>query len=84
MTTIAVTGASGFLGQHLCPHLRSLGHDVNELARADLAPEKLRGALEGTDVLVHLAGRAHILKETSSDPRAEFWKSNVDLTQRAA
>ena len=29
-------------------------------------------------------GRAHVLKETSSDPRTEFWKSNVALTQAAA
>jgi nucleoside-diphosphate-sugar epimerase len=84
MTTIAVSGASGFLGRHLCPHLRSLGHGVIELARADLAPEKLRATLEGADVIVHLAGRAHVLKETSSDPRAEFWRSNVALTQSTA
>ncbi len=84
MTTIAVSGASGFLGRHLCPHLRSLGHGVIELARADLVPEKLPRTLDGADALVHLAGRAHVLKETSEDPRTEFWNSNVALTQSVA
>ena len=84
MSIIAVSGASGFLGRQLCPQLQSLGHGVVALARADLAPEKLAGRLDGVEVFVHLAGRAHILRETSNDPRAEFWTSNVGLTQLAA
>jgi len=84
MSIIAVSGASGFVGRHLCPQLQSLGHEVFELARGDLAADKLGGRLEGVEVLVHLAGRAHVLRETSPDPRAEFWKSNVGLTQLAA
>jgi len=84
MTIIAVTGASGFLGRHLCPELISAGNEVIEISRADLAPEDLCRKLEGVDVVVHLAGRAHILSETSADPRAEFWKSNVGLTQSTA
>lgn len=41
-------------------------------------------ALEGIDVVVHLAGRAHVLDETSSDPLREFRATNVDGTVRLA
>jgi len=84
MTVIAVTGASGFLGRHLCPELASLGNRVVQISRAELRAETLHGSLEGVDAVVHLAARAHVLSERSSDPRQEFWKDNVVLTQSAA
>jgi nucleoside-diphosphate-sugar epimerase len=84
MTVIAVSGASGFLGRHLCSELISLGNEVIEVSRAGLASEDLYRQLEGVDVVVHLAARAHVLNERSNDPRAEFWKSNVLLTQSMA
>ncbi|HEU4646847.1 MAG TPA: NAD-dependent epimerase/dehydratase family protein [Burkholderiales bacterium] len=43
---VHVTGASGFIGSHLCPALAAAGHDV-------------RPALEGCDAVVHLANIAH-------------------------
>jgi nucleoside-diphosphate-sugar epimerase len=84
VTIIAVSGASGFLGRHLCPELITRGHRVVEISRAALAAADLQKKLEGLDVVVHLAGRAHVLRETSTDPRAEFWRSNVGLTQSTA
>lgn len=42
------------------------------------------GALDGVAVVVHAAGRAHILKESSADPMAEFRRVNVDATLRLA
>jgi nucleoside-diphosphate-sugar epimerase len=39
-----------------------------------------RGALEGVDVVLHTAGRAHILRETAADPLAEFRRTNVQGT----
>jgi UDP-4-keto-D-FucNAc 4-reductase len=84
MSVIAVSGASGFVGRHLCPQLRSLGHGVVELVRDDFVAHELRKRLDGVEVFVHLAGRAHVLRETSLDPRTEFWNSNVGLTQLAA
>jgi nucleoside-diphosphate-sugar epimerase len=84
MTLMAVTGASGFLGRHLCPELISRGSEVIEISRADLASENLHRKFEGVDVIVHLAARAHVLRDGSDDPRAEFWNSNVGLTQSAA
>lgn len=84
MTVIAVTGASGFLGRHLCPTLRSLGNEVVEVSRAETAADKLCRRLEGAEVVIHLAARAHVLRDTSADPHAEFWKCNVELTQAIA
>ncbi|MGO9039155.1 MAG: NAD-dependent epimerase/dehydratase family protein [Steroidobacteraceae bacterium] len=84
MTIIGVSGASGFLGRHLCPALRALGNDVIEMSRADLGSENLCRKLEGADVVIHLAARAHVLQDTSGESRAEFWKSNVGLTQSIA
>lgn len=40
--------------------------------------------LAGVDTIVHLAGRAHVLKETSRDPLREFRSVNVLGTQRLA
>ena len=60
---VVVTGASGFIGQTLCPALRARGHQVVALDRAatgDLAgfagwPAHLAGA----GAVVHLAALAH-------------------------
>jgi nucleoside-diphosphate-sugar epimerase len=81
MSMIAVSGASGFLGRHLCPELVVRGHRVVEISRADLGAADLHRSLAGADVVIHLAARAHVVKETSPDPREEFWSSNIRLTE---
>jgi UDP-N-acetyl-alpha-D-quinovosamine dehydrogenase len=43
---ILVTGASGFIGSHLCPALAAAGHE-------------LRASVDGCDAVVHLANIAH-------------------------
>jgi nucleoside-diphosphate-sugar epimerase len=43
---VYVTGASGFIGSHLCPALAAAGHE-------------LRSSVEGCDAVVHLANIAH-------------------------
>lgn len=63
-----ITGASGFIGRALLPHLTAAGHAVKEWPRSaifDLAnagtepsPEWV-AQLHGVDVVVHLAGLAH-------------------------
>ena len=40
--------------------------------------------LEGVSAVVHLAGRVHVLRETVLDPQGEFYKANVDGTERLA
>lgn len=69
---ILVTGASGFVGRHLLPRLQDRGHRVRGLCRTPpseppparlgwwrcdiVRADRLAGAAEGCDVVVHLAG----------------------------
>lgn len=92
-----VTGADGFIGRHLCARLERRGLRVTRAARArsadaagrvatgDLAQcDRLRDYLAGHDAIVHLAGRAHVLRETAADPSAAFRRANVDATAHLA
>jgi nucleoside-diphosphate-sugar epimerase len=94
MKTIAVTGADGFLGTQLCSSLESRGFGVRRLVRrsagegadrrvlADLTNlAALADALRGADIAIHLAARAHVMRETSSDVDAAFRRVNVDGTR---
>lgn len=96
---VFVTGADGFIGRHLCERLERRGFTVTRAVRAlpEGAVDKPRvatGALEacdrlsdllaGHDAIVHLAGRAHVLRETSTDPSEAFEWANVDATVRLA
>ncbi|HEX8938766.1 MAG TPA: complex I NDUFA9 subunit family protein [Candidatus Limnocylindrales bacterium] len=45
MATILVTGASGFVGSHVVPHLVAAGHRVVALARTQAACDRVRGRL---------------------------------------
>lgn len=53
---------------------------VNDLS----ALEPLREVLTGVDVVIHAAGRAHILDDIAPDPLAEFRAINRDATLRLA
>lgn len=92
---MAVTGASGFIGRHLVDRLVSAGASVVALSRhgtgrADVDDRPtdytddaaLRRSLEGIDVVVHLAARAHELGEVDNSPEAEgvYRMANVEST----
>jgi nucleoside-diphosphate-sugar epimerase len=54
---------------------------VNVVKIADLTSETdWTAALSGVDVVVHLAARAHVLKEISSEPIVKFRATNVEAT----
>ena len=93
---IAVTGATGFIGSHLVPGLVEKGYVVRaavepgtgdaisegrifpvDISTGDGMPEFLSGA----DVVIHLAARNHVLKETEKDPLAAYRKVNVEGTR---
>ncbi len=95
---VAVTGATGFVGSILIQQLSQLGVPTLALLRekrsipgveyavvGDLEQATdLASILEGTDCVVHLAGRAHVLEETEVDPLKAFTAANVDATVRLA
>lgn len=97
---ILVTGASGFVGSALVTHLAQQGLKVracsrlmathpNELVESVLGVDLLTAQdltpfLDGVSSVVHTAARVHVMRETSTDPLADFRLMNVDVTLRVA
>jgi nucleoside-diphosphate-sugar epimerase len=92
---ILITGADGFVGRALAAHLAADGHTLRTAVRVrrsegaievgDIAVfQDWQRLLQGIDVVVHLAARAHELHESALDSVAEFRRVNVDATLRLA
>lgn len=63
--------------------LRNVVSDVVLVGDIERTPDWGQ-ALEGIDVVVHLAARAHVLRERSADPLSDFRAVNVEGTLRLA
>jgi nucleoside-diphosphate-sugar epimerase len=79
---IAITGASGFIGQHLVPALSSHGHQVTAITRRTVANFSAEihqvviadlmqipdwvKLLQHVEIVIHLAGIAHATGEISA------------------
>jgi nucleoside-diphosphate-sugar epimerase len=94
---VFLTGGGGFIGGALDTRLTAAGHDVTALVhsqqvqrsgpivRGDLADTSgFRYALNGQDAVVHLAARAHVLREDNGDPLAAFRAINRDASLELA
>lgn len=84
MTSIAVSGARGFLGRHLCQELAVRGHHLFEVPRAELSSQALVAKLYGIETFIHLAARAHVVTADIAGSDAAFRDANVLLTQHTA
>ena len=73
---VLVTGAGGFVGRALVPHLEAAGWAVRPATRAEIGnigPDTdWRPLLADTDAVVHLAARVHVMRDTAADPEREF------------
>ena len=89
---LALTGATGFIGQHLLRELPKRGHRLRVLLRrpaavpieaasaviGDLArPRNMAAALEGVDAVIHSAGLAHAM---SGIPEDDYRVINTEAT----
>jgi nucleoside-diphosphate-sugar epimerase len=96
---ILVTGASGFIGNFLLVALRDAGHEVRVASRSRveqqgidyvLAPElgpdaDWSRALNGVDVVIHLAGRAHVpSKNADAETEELYFRINSEGTRALA
>lgn len=76
---ISLTGASGFIGNHLLTKLWDDGHEVVKWDRKSGRDIK-DWELEGCDFVVHLAADADV-RRSIEEPQ-EYWDNNVEPTTR--
>jgi len=96
---VLVTGADGFVGRALSQALTTAGHRVRRAVRTlpgAASPDTIAvgdiggspdwtSALAGIEVVVHLAGRAHVMREEATvDPAAAYRRTNVTGTEQLA
>lgn len=88
--SIAVTGASGFIGRYLLADLREAGFHTVTIGRGaeadrqtDYSPDSLRAALSGTAAVVHLAGR-RMTREDAPMDLGPFIGPNVEAVGHLA
>jgi len=92
---ILVTGASGFIGHHLCNHLSRMGISTSALLRNPGKDLKVKGQfvikdflnhdawesiLKGVDAIIHTAGLAHLKGCSDQD----YYNINTEITKRLA
>jgi uncharacterized protein (TIGR01777 family) len=84
---VLISGGYGFIGSRLAAFLRAQGNEVRVLSRnprnGDVAWNPVLGeidskALEGFDVVMHLAGKNLADGRWNEQAKRELWKSRVD------
>lgn len=83
MIRFLITGSSGFIGRHLINTAEVAEIDV-EVLKYSKRDGCLTLPVRGIPIVIHLAGRAHVLNETSASPYEEFHKANCDFAVRVA
>ena len=82
MRTIAITGASGFVGTSLNKYFSNLGYKVIPIAREVLNnQEKLDEIINSSDVIINLAG-ANIINRWTPAYKELLYTSRIDTTKK--
>jgi UDP-N-acetyl-alpha-D-quinovosamine dehydrogenase len=96
---ILVTGANGFVGQRLSKEIVRRGWDLRAASRTKLLSSDFddqvvvgeidgetiwTDALKNVDLVIHLAGRAHVMHDDSANPLAEYRRINTSGTEHLA
>lgn len=93
MTTVLITGANGFIGQHIVKRLLSQGVKVHAFVRSrkvlhgdvvvfegDISDSfAVKRAMAGVDTVIHLTGKAHDF--SGKDDAEDYFKVNVEGTR---
>ncbi len=97
--TVLLTGASGFVGRAVLDAAKRSGVDVRPVFRSHDSAKEHSGAvlvpgldgeadwaqaLQGVDVVIHAAARAHVMREEALDPLTEYRRVNVQGTSNLA
>jgi nucleoside-diphosphate-sugar epimerase len=76
-TNVFISGSSGFVGQNLVKYLGNHGVKYESL---DLRRPVLADTLNGATSVIHMAGKAHDLKQVSDSD--EYYAVNYELTKK--
>ena len=90
-----VTGANGFVGAALCDTLEAAGLRVRRAVRTSSRPAEIAvgsigsdtdwiPALAESEVVIHLAARVHVMKDSSADALCAYREVNSTGTRRLA
>jgi nucleoside-diphosphate-sugar epimerase len=90
MTRLLITGSTGFVGNNLIDHLFEKGFELSTLDRVQHKNKKIKHSyswdkftvenLQYTNVIIHLAGKAHDTKNVSDSE--VYFTINVGLTKK--
>lgn len=94
MSRVLLTGSTGFVGSCLAARIyrnyevigvsRRGGSGSNTIVSEIDGGTDWADAVSGTDVVIHLAARVHMMHDTSADPLTEFRKVNTEGTLNLA
>lgn len=92
---ILLTGSTGFIGKSLSAALKCTSHNLISVVRSHATNSQVvipdidgdtdwTNILPGIDVVIHLAARVHVMKESSKDSLGLYRRANVDATANLA
>ncbi len=78
MKNILVTGYTGFVGKNFVEYIKTTSNNIN-IIECDLRNENWKKLFKNSDIIIHLAGKAHDLRNVlNSDV---YYKTNTKLSQ---